>query len=401
MLGRMEPVASPVRVSRLTRGQLWSRLHIEEFLAYMATYGYRLFTVELRKGFGRKAVDFADCGGSHYIDFVPKFLARLAETKVGRPVLRSSSVTPGQASIDEPEATESEGVYGESAFRVEDPLRNDWAITGSIQAGNFGDHEIALGVPGETEDADLLNRAPVRRFRFVLVLPEKGTTGVLAVEAIGRSCPVDLFIRWISKASQDEALDNRGEEDGSSEPCWWKMTANQMGDEEHLNEMIRSGKFGKVELVKLDVAADRKRNKEYLRLTAPSIEGGLVSEVAGVVKGWWERTRQREIESLDQVSKPATVTDAEGAQQLAALIIKGVEGLDFDDGWVVLEEQNGRSNRISPSRMSEVFIYPLSVDDRVSDVEFYRRVRLRAVRIGPSVPVVVEWPEVPYLTPVR
>jgi hypothetical protein len=365
----------------------------------MSTFGYRLFTVELRKGFGRKPVNFAECSGSHYIDLVSKLLARLAGAKIGRPVMRNSSSSPGLAVIDEPDSAEPEGISGESAFRVEDPLRNERAITGSIQAGNFGDHEIALGVPGETEDADLLNRAPVRRFRFVLVLPENGVRGVLAIETIGRSCPVGLFIKWLSKASQDEAIDNKGVEGDTStaEPCWWKMVADQMGDEEHLNELIRSGNFGKVELVKLDVTPDRKRTKEHLRLTAPSIEGGLVSEVASVVKGWWERTHQRA--EPDQ-GQPEPITDAEGAQQLAALVIKGVQGLDFDDGWVVLEEDSGRTNRISPSRMSEVFIYPLSVDDRVSDVEFYRRVRSRALRIAPTVPVAVEWPEVPHLNPV-
>ncbi|MGH4008030.1 MAG: hypothetical protein ACRDTH_07705 [Pseudonocardiaceae bacterium] len=371
--------------------------HIEESVQPMSTFGYRLFTVELRKGFGRKPMNFSECDGSHYIDLVPKLLARLAGTRIGRPVMRSSSTSPSQAMIDEPDSAEAEGISGESAFRVEDPLRNEWAITGSIQAGNFGDHEIALGVPGETEDADLLNRAPVRRFRFVFVLPENGVRGVLAIETIGRSCPVELFIKWLSKASQDEAIDNKGAEGDTiaTALCWWKIVADQMGDEEHLNELIRSGNFGKVELVKHDVTPDRKRTKEYLRLTAPSIEGGLVSEVASVVRGWWERTRQKA--EPDQSAEP--ITDAEGAQQLAALVIKGVQGLDFDDGWVVLEEDSGRTNRISPSRMSEVFIYPLSVDDRVSDVEFYRRVRSRAVQIGPTVPVEVEWPQVPHLNP--
>jgi hypothetical protein len=181
-------------------------------------------------------------------------------------------------------------------------------------------------------------------------------------------------------------------------PTGGRWSQTRWGDEEHLNELIRSGKFGKVELVKLDVTPDRKRTKEHLRLTAPSIEGGLVSEVASVVRGWWERTRQRP--ESDQ-SKPKPITNAEGVQQLAALVIKGVQGLDFDDGWVVLEEDTGRTNRISLSRMSEVFIYRLSVDDRVSDVEFYRQARSRAVRIGPTVPVDVEWPQLLYRAETR
>jgi hypothetical protein len=167
-----------------------------------------------------------------------------------------------------------------------------------------------------------------------------------------------------------------------------------MGDEQHLNEMISAGKFGKVELVKHDVTPDRKRTKEILRLTAPSIEGGLVSEVAHVVKDWWERTRRTG--DKPAVGRPS---DADGAQQLAAVLVKDVQGLDFDDGWVVLEDSGGRTNRISPSRMSEVFIYPLSIDDRVSDIAFYRDVRARAVRVGLTVPVTVEWPQVSHLEP--
>ena len=98
---------------------------IEEHFQPMSTFGYRLFTVELRKGFGRKPVNFSECDGSHYIDLVPKLLARLAGTKIGRPVMRSSSTSPGQAAIDEPDSAEAEGISGESAFRVEDPLRNE------------------------------------------------------------------------------------------------------------------------------------------------------------------------------------------------------------------------------------------------------------------------------------
>lgn len=350
----------------------------------MTTYGYRLFTIELRKGFGQRAAEFSDCDGSHYIDLLSKLFGRLATTKIGKPVLKNMS-GPSEDSSGEGDDAESGGVRGEPAIRVEDTQRNEWAVTGSVRSGTFGDHEIALGKPGAAEDTDLLNRAPVRRHRFVFVLPEVGTRGVLALETIGRSCPISLLTQWMSKASQDEASDNP--KDGGEPVAWWRVVADQISDDEHLNDLIKSGRFGKIELVKHDITPDRKRTKEHLRLTAPHIEKGLASEVARVVRDWLasKRTTGGSVDNLP-------VSDSTGAHQLAAIVANGVENIDFDDGWVVLEDESGRTNKISPSRMAEVFTYTLSIDDRVSDVAFYQAARARAVRIGPSVPVAVEWP---------
>ena len=315
-----------------------------------------------------------------------RLLTQLRDTVVGKPIIRGSS---GAADDANSEQREPEGVYGESAFRIENTARNGWAITGSLYSGLFGEHEFALGLPGEAEDTDLENRAPVRKFRFVFVFPEEGEKGVLAIETIGRSCPADLLTTWLTKKSQIEATQRQEEQDRSDPaPNWWKLVADQMADEEHLNRMIDAGRFQRIDLVKHDILPDRRRNKEILRLTAPNIEGSLATSVAGVVRDWWGRTR-----GLERRQDVVTTDDHEGAQQLAAIIGNGVEGLDFDDGWVVLaEEDGGRPKRISPSRMSEVFIYPLSDRARFDDAAFFRAIRTRASHIAPTVPIDVTWP---------
>lgn len=149
---------------------------------------------------------------------------------------------------------------------------------------------------------------------------------------------------------------------------WWRLVApDPLTDEEHLNQLLKSGRFSSVELVKLETTPDRKRAKEKFRLTAPHIEKGLATDLAAITREWLAAKRGK-------LDVPAQFDDdAEGARRLSAVIANGAQNIDFDDGWVLLEDDAGRTNKISPSRIAEVFTYTLSVDDRVSDIEFFRR----------------------------
>lgn len=351
----------------------------------MATYGYRLFTIELRKELGRKPVDFAECQGQHFLGVGETLLKALGATSTGRPKLKHG--TEVEVDLDQQEEIDSEpeGLAGEPAFRVESYGRTGHVLHGTFFAGRFGEHEMALGAPDRAEDTDLDNRAPSRLHRFVMALPEEGTTGLLAIESIGRTCPVNLFIGWLARQSQVQAdgspVDAPLAEEKSS---WWKLQWTPMADDQHLDNIIRAGKFSRIELIKHRITNDNRRSKEYFRLVAPAIQDESVAEIAHYVKDWWNRRRR-----IDPGVPPPT--DNEAAGQLASIFGSNVEHLDFDDGFVVLENE-GEKKSISPSRMSEVFIYPLSQDCRSDSDAFYRAIRSKAISNAQSARLDVQWP---------
>ncbi|MFJ1767838.1 hypothetical protein ACIOD2_46480 [Amycolatopsis sp. NPDC088138] len=358
----------------------------------VATYGYRLFKFELRDGFGRSPVNLSECAGEHYADIAIHLLQLLKSTQIGRPTLRNS---PAPEEENEISGDEVDNVSGQKAFQVISATRVQRAIFGEVFAGLFSEYEVALGVPGRTEDRELGEHAPSKRFRFALVLPEDAVVGVLVVEVIGRVCPVDLLVRWLAYCSQQLALGAESDDEGYDEPStsrpkaikWWKPVAQPMMDNDRLQEIIKQGKFGSIELIKHEVQTDRTRRKTKFKLKAPSIDEGVAQEVAAAIKGWFTERLSSENEESRKLS-----TDKDGAKVLAAIFGESVQNLDFDDGWVQVEDEAGRKTNISPSRMSEIFTYPLSDGKKVDDATFYDQARVTFGCLATAAKIDVDWP---------
>lgn len=353
----------------------------------MTTYGFRLFSAELIKQAGRKAHDYSGCDGEHYIDLAERLLATLRRTAIGKPKLRDSIPDESSNSDDT-----SENHFGQKAFQVTRISRTLGIIEGTAFVGTVGQHKRALGVPGVSNDSDISSSAASREHRFILALPEKGTLGVVAMESIGRSCPVDLLRDWLARASQMEAAERNTRQKQAGESSkrvpWWKLRLRQMTDEQHLQELIESGKLARIELSKKQILPDRKREEEKLHLTSPRIEGSLAQEVGRVIGDWFARFRSRDLAE----TVAAMDTEKQGAQQLAAIIGDGVENIDFDDGWIVVNDQAGEK-RVSPSRMPELFTYFIDWSPP-SDADFYRQVRDRAALLSRSAEIDVNWPSI-------
>ncbi|WP_370942028.1 hypothetical protein AB5J62_23250 [Amycolatopsis sp. cg5] len=357
------------------------------------TYGYRLFKVELREGFGRSSVDFSKCKDEHYLDVASRLLQLLMSTQVGRPLLRNNLSIEDE--IDPPEG-EVETFSGQKAFQVISEKKIQWAIYGEVFAGLFSEYEVALGVPGRTEDRELGDHAPSKRFRFALILPEEGTAGVLVVEVIGRTCPVDLITRWLAYCSQQQALAEEIDEENDKEfrPArakaarWWRPVAQAMMDNDRLLQIIKEGRFGSVELVKHEIQSDRTRQKVKFKLKAPAVDEGVVKEVTAAIKTWFNERLPSDTADVRKIS-----SNKDGAKTLAAIFGADVANLDFDDGWVQVEDEAGRPTNISPSRMSEIFTYPLSVGKKVDDETFYYRARVTYGQLSIAAKIDVEWPE--------
>ncbi|MGW9186012.1 hypothetical protein [Streptomyces rubiginosohelvolus] len=332
----------------------------------MTSYGYRLFTFQVYRGFKRTPLDLADCKGDPYQEIAESLLKTLSVgTVVGEPT------EEGQAEV------EVEGAFGKPALRVEEVRVVDNTIRATVWAGKFGSHEKAIGdVAGS--DTDIKDKAASNLFRVVLAFPEEGDTGILAVETIGRSCPVAQLTRWMTKKSRDAATQ------GADEGAWWRICVTPLADENRLAEMIREGQAQRLVLVRHATTAGRTRVVRDIEITASLAVSSRMDKAVQIVQGWYRHKRQME-------EDPA-VTDEEGARQLAAIVGPQVADMDLDDGWVQIEDPDGQVKRVKPSQMTDVFTYRLSEDQPPVTPRFYASVRETAVGLQPAAKVGIDWP---------
>ncbi|MFF5357929.1 hypothetical protein ACFY4I_00775 [Streptomyces scabiei] len=334
----------------------------------MTSYGYRLFSFQVFRGFKRAPLDLADCNGESYQEISESLLKVLSVgTVVGDPT------EDGQAEVEE------EGTFGKPALRVEEIRIVNNTIRATVWAGKFGSHEKAIG-DAAGSDTDIKDKAASNLFRVVFAFPEEGDTGILAVETIGRSCPVAPLTRWMTKKSRDEAAQ------GSDEGAWWKISVTAMADENRLAEMIREGQAQTLVLVRHATTAGRTRAVKDVEITASLAVSGRMDQAVRVVQGWYKNNRQA------QESREASVTNEQGARQLAAIVGPQIADMDLDDGWVQIEDPDGQVKRVKPTQMTDVFTYRLSEDQPPVTPRFYAAVRETALGLQPAAKLGIDWP---------
>ncbi|MFK0137946.1 hypothetical protein [Streptomyces murinus] len=334
----------------------------------MTSYGYRLFTFQVFRGFKRTPLDLADCKGEPYQDIAEALLKALSiGTAIGDPTEDS------QAEVEEL------GAFGKPALRVEEVRVVDNTIRATVWAGKFGSHEKAIGDAAES-DTDIKDKAASNLFRLIFAFPEEGETGILAVEAISRSCPVSQVTRWMTKKSRDEATQ------GSDEGVWWRISVTPLADENRLAEMIREGQAQTLVLVRHATTAGRTRSVKDIEITASLAVSSRMDKAVKVVQGWYQRNRRAE------ESSEAGFTNEQGARQLAAIVGPQIADMELDDGWVQIEDPDGQVKRVKPTQMTDVFTYRLSEDQPPVTPRFYAAVRETAVALQPAAKVGIDWP---------
>ncbi|MFK8905477.1 hypothetical protein [Streptomyces sp. YS-3] len=334
----------------------------------MTSYGYRLFTFQVFRGFKRSSLDLADCKGEPYQEIAEALLKAL-----------SMGTAVGDPTEDSQAAVEELGAFGKPALRVEEVRVVDNTIRATVWAGKFGSHAKAIG-DAAGSDTDIKDKAASNLFRVIFAFPEGGETGILAVETIGRSCPVSQVTRWMNKKSRDEATQGR------DEGAWWRISVTPLADENRLAEMIREGQAQTLVLVKHATTAGRTRSVKDIEITASLAISSRMDKAVKVVQGWYQRKRHTEGDS------EIGVTNEQGARQLAAIVGPQIADMELDDGWVQIEDPDGQVKRVKPTQMTDIFTYRLSEDQPPVTSRFYAAVRETAAALQPAVKVGIGWP---------
>jgi hypothetical protein len=324
----------------------------------LATYGFKLYSVALRIGNGRKDVLFNEAkSGStwRYADHAKKILSEHLNLKVaGLPHLRDEIPSAADST--------TEAIFSPVAFGSQGDH-----ITFTVRHGRPSGHELALSHPnaGEAKEVDIKGLAPVRSYRAVLIAPEHGTVGVLAVESIAGACPATPIVKWLSKWSQDRA----DWELGTNEKTipWYKLKARPLGDVEQLQRFLDHASASEIVLTKHAPSQDRKRGAQELLVKTAALTNSMQLGSREVVKYWSDMALTGE--SSDDLSGGSDI------KKLASLVGPEIGEIDFDEAKIVMRDEGGNTKSISPSNLNDVFTYKLAEDVPPADPVLYAGIR--------------------------
>lgn len=335
----------------------------------MASYGFKLFKLELMNRDGRTpqpwTYDLPAGGGSGLrLDQIEELVSdHISATERGLPL------GPDVRPLSESERKQR------PVFQVEDVNRTGTdSLLIRIRYGRHKDEDKGLpATDGSTAEVDLTDIAPTRSYRVGIFAPSAGTTGMMTVEAISGACPSRYFIKWIRRWALDKATDPTT---GSVDDAWQKLSAHAAMDPLLLRRYVNQSAASSAVLVQRAVGSSRLRSDERFRIEASVFS----SQSESVMK-----LAEEAIVAQDDEAN----TDATYAAHLAEILGKDdLTELDFDDGWVVVETASGRQ-QISPSRVPEIFVYPID-NSQPSDRLFRVETKKEIIRVRRSVGATLE-----------
>lgn len=313
----------------------------------MATkHGYRIFSVELHKGFGRTPHAFPDLhlgeapSAEKFIDTI-RSVCRENKGKTHTEVLRyrearSDSQTDG-------------GVEDTSPYiRLLDyDLGLGTRFDFEYKFGRRGSHDLAMA-EDEANDAQLNDLAPSNTFRAFLYVPKAGTKAMLVAESRNRLCPAFDLLKLLGVGSK--VLDEvRAEGDRIG---WWRPLGLRVTDDAQMKKYVTQGHANYIELRKTLTSGSGKPKTQTVRVRQDGLPVLKKGEQTKSLVGSWLGLGQKELGTTQPVPGGSSVV-----KQLASLLEVKVDAGQFDDGGVGWEGPDGSTVFIRPGDLEDAFTY--------------------------------------------
>jgi len=311
-------------------------------MASKTRYGFQLFEVALHDGTSRAVHDFIEGvlqtdGPTFEETFKLQIPSLEGMTRTGNLSYRDASNAGGDESDTKPAIR----VIG---ARVATNSRVDF----EFRYGRVGSHDLAIAAD-EADDAELDGKASTNIYRASFYFPTSGKRAILVVENRGNVCPFDYLLKHLSFSSR--------EFDSSLDPerttGWWRLMAKGITDADRLEEILLEGKGAALQLEKRSTGGDGRRRTSDIVLRQNGLPVSRLPQLKALVLDWMD------VSDPNPDATPAP--EGTSVEQVAALIDINVITDEFDDGAVVYDDGNGRTQTIRRHSTRDVFIYPLTV----------------------------------------
>lgn len=330
----------------------------------MVNYGFRVYRVWLREGAGRKGMPWAD-GDWSYLSHIKDGLGQVKSEQApcgdgrcpaplslwySRTDLRDLDELPlaPMTNMDDRERRVGRLVK----FGV--PSRHRLSV--EIKTGYVGDFDDALGLEG---DRSMQNEAAARNHRAELVVPDRDGNGLLAVESIGRACPVQPITCLLGLASRQVGWAGVVGADGLPQK-WWGLKAEQVSDPAFLKELLEAD-AAEVHLKRTRYDAQGKKKAVDMQVVAKLIDSSELERAKQWLRLPWNARKDMGMKGL------VDIIDADEAV---------LTQLDLNDGYVRVGEGSA-SAKVRIDDALDMFTYPIDTRQRPSPQAWQDTVRER------------------------
>ena len=344
----------------------------------MSGYGFRLYTVKVVRGGGKsKAVPLDQVGRDqkqHIGTWVRRLLDELedydaltqmpARRHAEGETLRAISDHLGTGDRDDPRVD-----FHEHTKTPTSRIRFEFSY------GRLGRVPFAIG-DTPADFVDLRQHAAGHRYRGLFYFPKAGEVGVLALETIPSSAhPVESLNAWLARAALDVAFKDSDDilalpeaERAGLEAVPFKLNFSQVVNYGRLEKMIKETSDVELVLRKTSISKGATAESEKIR---------LVTKIDTLS----ERNRAVKVahKLFDRISKEGD--EAAGMVELEGLAPGDVSDLEFNDGYIKVDDGNNGVKKIGIDAMDRFFIYPVGSSVQLKALEWEKRVAAEVVSL--------------------
>lgn len=345
----------------------------------MSGYGFRLYEVKLVAGRGKsKAIEFDKCGldrKQHVGTWIRRVLDKLESYDAldQMPEARHAVDTPLKAIEAHLQAGQHDDPRIDFHQHTATPATR---IRFEFSYGRIGRVPFAIGDTPATY-LDLKKHAAGNRYRGLLYLPPDGYKGLLALETIPSSAhPIESLNAWLARAAIEIAAEDatavaakpEAEREGL-DPAPFKLNFKQLVNYERLSKMIKETSDVEVVLRRTTIGKGSKKNSEKVR---------LVTKIDTVAE------RNKAVQVAQSLYGKVVGHDTDGTAGLAELesLAPGdVSGLEFNDGYIKVDDGNNGVKKIGIDTMDRYFNYPVGSAQQLPAAKWEQRVAAEVVSL--------------------
>lgn len=302
-------------------------------------YGFRIYTFTAHVRSRGKSIDLAVATAPSYRDRLVTVLTSMEQAIVltGRP---DWNTIDGELP--------SPPIKGDVQIVVSNVTATANRVACTVSYGHVGRHSDLLDVSGSTSIED---KAAGQRHRLVWYFPDHGDTGIFVCEVISNMHPSDTMFRWIGRA--DNALLAQGGLPPAPGNTWHKISIEQMGDPQHLEQLKKNGSIQHVRFTSREFSKTGRPTKTEALFEIRDFTGSRADALLTELGNWHKGKVKKAVE---------------GALTAVGLNPKGLEkqNIAFNFAEVRLLQGN-QAVTINPYTVEDLFTYPISQDIQPAD----------------------------------